>query len=176
MRALLAVAVLLVAGTSALAETATARFGGIAIDYDPARWAVTTRDDAAISFACRGPDCRTIRTAGFGGSVSVRLADTTEPAPDDLDRLRDSGPLWNDDLRQGGATHEYGGVTFTGYRLFSRCRAYTPSMDRAIGTLGDRRYIFTSGFNAGCKGIAGVGQERFEELLEGVRAVKDGAR
>ena len=81
-------------------------------------------------------------------------------------------PLWD----EAGAERTFGGVRFTAYAVGSRCRAYVPSELHAVGALGSRLYTFTSGFNAGCIGRANVGRERFEELLEGVRAVEDKAK
>jgi hypothetical protein len=179
MRALLAFALLLTTVSVAMAETASIRLGQIAIDYDPARWTVTRLTSGAVNFACLGDDCRLARGSGRGVTVSTRPAGTGRPTPDALEALRetrDIEPMWSEGLLRQPARHDFGGITFTGYRMFSRCRAYTPMMQYAAGSYGASDYVFAGGLNAGCGGVEGVSRKRFEELLNGIRIVEGGDR
>ncbi len=176
MKALAIPAILLAATAAAHGEAASMRLGSIAIDYDPARWeaiAGPPGDRETRIFRCLGADCR--RIGGDTPVVAVYRSESGSPTtevPAERQNWRDVVPLWD----EAGAERTFGGVRFTAYAAGSRCRAYVPSELRAIGTLGSRSYVFSSGFNAGCIGRANVGRERFEELLEGVRAVEDGAK
>ncbi len=177
MKAPAVLAILLATVAVAQAETATVRLGTIAIDHDPTRWEVISRPpgtvDDGLLFLCRGPDCRTDGPLTPG--VSVDLLDSGAISPEAIAQSRETQevmPFW-DAL---GSERTFGNVRFVAYELHSRCRAYVPSMLRAVGTSGGRNYAFATGFNAGCMGDRGVGRRRFEELLEGVRAVEGGAK
>ena len=173
MKALLAAAMLLACVPAASAATATVTLDTIAIDYDPARWEVTATPAGALFFRCHAADCRPGRD-GIAPGVSVRRSQTGAPSPEEIaawGERRIAAPLWE----TFASTRTFGGVVFTGYAAESPCRAYVPSMLNAIGTVGDRHFAFSTGFNAGCVGRQGVGQQRLEALLQGVRAVEDGA-
>lgn len=179
MRALLALVLLIASTTASLAGTATIQIERIAIDYDPVRWTVTSLPDGGVKFACLGNDCRRARQPGHGVTVRARPAGTGKPTPAALEahlEMRDVEPMWSTGLLRQPVPHDFGGIAVTGYRMFSRCRAYTPMMQYAFGTHGEHDYVFASGFNAGCSGVEGVSRERFAELLGGVHIVGDGDR
>ena len=172
MRALVLLAVLLAAASCAKADTASLTLGTIAIDYDPARWQAVAAPAGSpedfVRFQCLGDGC--LRDRSRPTHVRIRrIEDGTAPAGeiDDLRPNRDVVPLWETFQTE----RVYGSVVVTGYLVSSRCRNYVPTMIHATARHAGARYVLVSGFNAGCAGFKGVGQERFEELLAGLRAV-----
>ncbi len=167
MRTLAAVAIVIFSAAVAHAETVT--IAGIAVDYDPARWEVSTfrnteRGSMHARFACIAYACWP-KSQAWVVAEPIDNDDASDAGtPEPQNRNISTRPLWED------GPHTYGGLTLTGTRTTdSTCRARTPTMFMAEGTHHTFRYRFGSGFALGCGGIEDVGEEAFAELLTGVK-------
>lgn len=170
-RLALAVLAIVTAGPAAAAP-ASATIGDLVLDYDDTEWLVAARPDGAMLqwLGCKGFTC------DDRPGIFVGMATADGPLPAEILRSDDgfSKPLW--DLLDrplpwpgDGAVREINGFGIFAIDRWSGCRALSPSELTAILDHAGRRYIFTSGVAAACRGVWGVGREAFVEILAGLR-------
>lgn len=151
---------------------AQAAIGDLILDYDDAAWRVTAWADGAVlrPVTCTGVFCED------GTGIAVRIAPVDGPFPTDIPASETgfASPLWELLDRTVPWTGEGAIREINGFRIFatdtwSGCRAMSPSELTAILDHAGRRYTFTSGVIAGCRGVWDVGREAFVEILSALR-------
>lgn len=162
----------LAAAGAAQAAPASVAIGGLILEFDDAAWKVTAWPDGAL---VRPVGCAEVFCDDRTGLL-VSIAPADGPLPTVIPGSEDSfvAPLW--DLLDrplpwpgDGAVREINGFAIYASDRWSGCRAMSPSELTAILDHAGRRYTFTSGVIAGCRGVWSVGREAFVEILSGLR-------
>ena len=177
MKRVLLLSALIAVPLAAPAATTTVPLGRLAIAYDPDRWTVTafTRDAGAgmaetLRFTCVAPECRD-RPFAHASATPAKAPGAPACPPD-----RESDD-WLSELRRLDRPPGVpdGPVPLTYSVRFSNCRAYTPAALSACGIREGIVYTFATGANFGCRGIRGVPDAAFAELIGGLRGPEPGA-
>ncbi len=162
----------LAAAGVAQAAPASVAIGDLVLDYDDTEWHVTARPEGAVLqwIACEGFGCEDRP----GISVSIAPADGLPPPAIPRHDEGFARSLW--ELLDGpvswigeGEVREVNGFAIFAIDRWSGCRAMSPSQLTAILDHDGRRYTFTSGIVAACRGVWGVGREAFVEILTGLK-------
>lgn len=146
--------------TPPLAHAASVSVGDATVEFDPAIWKVAELSGAAaLDFTCIAPDCLG-EPSVYATATSAAAADDGDPGPSGPETRKLADPLVSTD----------GSIAFVATSAWSGCRARDAAALSAVGVVADTRYRFTTTLNLGCNFVPEMPEDRFLELLKGVKA------